>query len=295
MMEALNKLVQILTESQKPELQNVQGVDFITVPDGHEVKSLTNIIDEHRERPRFRATETSMANLLSFIDHLKRYVGPESVIYSYIPDVGDCRLSYRVMGVIDDHPAGPDFTKAGRCKNKVMFAPVVHSRMAKWLQVNNKFVEQKDFVLFLEDNVGDLIMKPETATLAYGADVATPSEIMSLARALEINVKKTVANHYRSESGETTFVFEQTNQRKDSEKASVPEWFYIKVPPFIGYDAVEMPVRLRYRLSDDGKLFFGISLFQFDLLLEQIVLATEDIIKTSLPEVHFLSGVRQSG
>lgn len=117
---------------------------------------------------------------------------------------------------------------------------------ARWIGFNNKLIAQTEFAEFIEDN---------------GADIVAPDAAALLDMASFLQGKRTVS--FKSSrnlgNGSTELCYseqiEETTGRRD-EVTRFPTHMIVKLSPFVGSAAVEITARLRFRISDSGKLSF---------------------------------------
>ncbi len=287
---ALKTLPDILSENQHPVIETRDGVKFAVVPKGMNVQSLKSIRDEDKLVPDYRSDNVTTHNLASFIEHVKRFVSPESVLFADQPTIEGNNASFEMKAVVDHHPAGVDVTKAGARKHQINYVAALHVRAARWLQNERKQMTQGDFAAFIEDNLSDLCVL-DGFTPPFGSAVATPADLLTLSRGLEVRVNQTVRNHSRLSTGEVALVFTTENTRQDGSELIVPEWFGLRLPVFIGTEPIILPVRLRYKVLD-GIIKFSYLFHNFDQVLGATVNQTINAVRQALPELHVVEGVR---
>jgi hypothetical protein len=119
----------------------------------------------------------------------------------------------------------------------------------------------------------------------FGTTLATPAELIQLARDLQINVDSKVRNAQILQSGATNLVFaEEHTAHQNGQQIKVPGMFILSIAPFFGGDVVRMPVRLRYRVSG-GTIIWFYQLYRPDLTITTRVRDDLEIVaeETSLP------------
>jgi hypothetical protein len=121
-------------------------------------------------------------------------------------------------------------------------------------------MDQQEFAEFIEDHIPDLATPHEDevkfwqATL--GGRVATPADVITLSRGLQVFAEMRVANAVTLQSGEGQLTFEEEHKDAKGQKINVPSLFILKVPPFFMGEDVRIPVRLRYRVKGGGITWF---------------------------------------
>lgn len=230
------------------------GVPFALVPDNE--GSAKAICLAPYDAPR-KAGRAQFAEANDFIDYVKLYQDPSSRLF--------CSLQNRSFHAILDYhdPAAP----SGRRGDLVAsFALVFTPVMDAWQRVTRQAITQAVFVEFLEDRYEDII---EPA----GADV------LNLAKTLEVIESATFKSIQRNSDGLFNIAYEQNSGTKagGNDQIEVPPRFLVKIQVFQGGPLVELPVRLRYKLTD-GKVFFGLSFIGLDDLLQREVQLIRDKI-----------------
>lgn len=289
--QALKTLPQIIEEHTKPVVEMIIGNDqFIVVPKNMSLQSLKDIRDENRLTPAYREDSVTTKNVHSFIDHIKRFVSPNSVMFAKQPAISGNSVDFSMTTVIDHHPAGTDVTVTGGKKHTIKYQASTHARMTKWIGGEKRAMTQKDFATFIEDNIGDLAVIEFTPP--FGGKVGSPAELLTLSRGLEVRVNHTVQNAVRLATGETSLVFVTENKTtKDNTEVIVPEWFGVKLPIFVGTEPIVLPVRLRYKVEAEGQINFTYLFYQFDQILESMVNSMIHEVRDALPDLHVVEGI----
>lgn len=288
---ALKTLPEIIDDNQAPITRKLsdEGKEFVILPQRMKIESLKKIRDEDKLVPDYRADNLTTHDLSSFIDHVKRYVSKDTVILSAQPVIDGNEATYSMNAMIDYHPEGDDVTKAGAKKHVIRYLAEMHARATRWLRHERNWLSQADFAAFVEDNLSDLVVL-EGFTPQFGSAVATPADMLTLSRGLEVRVNQTVRNHSRLASGEVALVFSTENTKQDGSELNVAEWFGIRIPLFIGTVPVVLPVRLRYKVRE-GEIKFQFLFHDFDRVLEATVLDAVSRVRKELPDTHLVEGV----
>jgi hypothetical protein len=141
-------------------------------------------------------------------------------------------------------------------------------------------MSQQDFAAFIEERITDVSSaalterQEEFAALMQGT-FATPSELVTLSRGLEINVGGTVKNAVRTSSGEISVVYNQAHTDSTNAPIKVPNLFQIAIPVFYGGAAYRVNAWLRYRVSG-GSITWGYQLVRPDIVFKD---AFDEIVK----------------
>lgn len=237
-------------------------------PDGRpEIRSLKGEIDAYRTKPAFREGVAQTGTIDSFVALVNRHASADTAIF-----VDANWKAPKLLAVIDYHArAGEDDlgiveqarenAKPGEdelarnCRHRIAYAFPLSEAWQVWVAKDGAWFEQAEFAEFLEDHIHEIAAP--VATLHEEVEVAerlrtriaSPAEIMDLARGLDVKVGAQVKNRVKLQSGETQFVFEQTHHDSEGRELTVPGLFILSVPIFYRDEAVRLPVRLRYRVS----------------------------------------------
>lgn len=290
--EALHNTI---AANQKPQLAKIEteGLEktFAIVPKGMEIKSLKDIQDDYRLVPLYVNQAEATNNFDSFIVYVKRYLSENSILFADQPKIDGNRAEFTMKAILDYHPAGGDPMKAGAGNHTMQYIAALHTRMSRWLKTENRGLSQIEFASFVEDNIGDLCVL-EGFTPPFGSAIASPADLLTLSRGLEVRVNQTVRNASRLSNGETSLIFTSENTKQDGSELIVPEWFGIKLPIFIGTEPTIIPVRLRYRVKD-GVIVFTYLFHGFDMVLEQTVAAAVEHVRKNVPTLAVIEGLTE--
>lgn len=142
-----------------------------------------------------------------------------------------------------------------------------------WTDVDGKQKSQVEIAQFIENNLVDVV-EPDGATL------------LEICRTLEAKKKVNFSSSIRLSDGSHQFTFDEEVQGSAQKGTlSVPEQFAIGVPVFENGERWRVDVRLRYRISENGKLTMWLELIRPHKVIEQAVTELRGRIaeQTSLP------------
>lgn len=241
---------------------------FIVLPEGKRVESLKAIIDSFRDRPERRKGRAGIADLASFINHVLRFKGADTVVFA-----NPTQSAPTLTAVYDYHPAGDDISQAAWLGHQAIYAPKLSDAWAAWFGNNGKWVPQDAFAAFIEDHVSDLIAPDGDQNLVnYAALVqgsfAAPGDLVALSRGLQVNVASTVKNANNLTSGEIAIRYEEVHQDGAGQPLNIKNLFVIAVPVFYAGQFYRIPARLRYRIGADKKLSWSYALVRLDKVFE---------------------------
>jgi len=223
------------------------SVSTFVLPEGLKLQSIKHLVNEWLPRPERRSGTARLDTLDSFIEHTKRFASANSVIFAD-PNPNAPKLT----AVLDYHAAGADSTPSW-CTHRGVYAFPVSDEWKIWSQKIE--LDQRTFAEFLEDRLVDVV-DPELLTsdrvkqFAEGLDItlATPAQLLTLSRGLEVSVGQKVANSVNLSTGERSLQFTEEHSDKAGQRLKVPGGFVVGIPVFQGDAIYPVPVRLRYQV-----------------------------------------------
>ncbi len=254
---AVAHLVRRFMKPELVELGDEEGHKLLVLPEGLETYALKQFTDVYLTAPERREGTATFGDLASFIAHAHRFADVHSVLFAS-PEPRTPSLT----SVLDYHEAtaggAPRF---GRHRGHYAF-PLSDEWLA-WTSGNAKPMDQKKFAEFIEDRVIDILGDPSKAgerarQLAESIQVsfAPASRLLDISRGMSIRVNAKVTNAQNLQTGEVRLNFATSHEDEGGGAVSVPGAFLIGIPVFRNGEAYELPVRLRYRLSDGLVLWF---------------------------------------
>ncbi len=217
------------------------------------LQSVHALFEQWRIRPERRKGTATVDTLESFIDLVKRHADAESsVIFA------DATMPRPALtAVLDYHDmAGVP----GWGQHRVVYPFPVTDEFKGWLAMDAKPMEQREFAEFLEEHAAELAapMDQERSDFErlFKCTMATPADMITLSRHLEILVGRKVTRAERLQTGEATVEFIEEHTTKGGEKVDIPGCFMVNVPPFVDGDTARFPARLRYRVGSGSIIWF---------------------------------------
>jgi uncharacterized protein YfdQ (DUF2303 family) len=253
-------------------LDRRKGEDAIT--------GLKSIIDQYRLEPGSLIGVGTTTTLQSFIELVNRHKNEGSAVFA--------KTSWpapALTAVIDYHGAQ---AAARWGKHRITYAFPVTDEFKVWIEKNGKPMEQAEFASFLEDHAAELSAAygPEAAEYEtlFKEKFATPADLISLSRNLEIHVSAKVKRAERLQTGERTIEFVEDHLNAKGEQVDIPGIFMVSLPAFIDGENVRIPARLRYRVQG-GSITWFYQLYRWQFWLRDQVKNDLDTVKqqTELP------------
>lgn len=221
---------EICAKLNQPVL-NVPRSGVAVFPNG-EIKSLENELLENK--PKRQRARVALYAVESFIDYIERYkTVKNSIIFGEASELGGSFKS-----IIDYHGEG-----AGWGEHTVSLTLKTTPEWARWLGMNNKQLTQEQFAEFIEDNAPDIV-NPAAADLL---DMVT---LLQGTKTVQFKSGKTGA----TELLYSEQIAESTGRRDD--KMQLPNFIIVRLTPFVGCAGADITARLRFRISESGKLTF---------------------------------------
>lgn len=247
-----------------PELQVVDGLPFVVVPQGHTVHAFT----ERLANP-FRVKQAvALATVAAFILYVNRFADKHTVVFVDVPNGN-------IKAVIDYHKAEAyeqDDTKASprHGGHVVTLRSSFTPEFQKIKDASGKKFNQEEFALFLED-VAPHINTPDAATM---------QEIVTTLQAKTgVDFKSSI----RLDNGQASIAYNETIESKagTSGNLTVPQSITFGVKVHRGGNAYALPARFRFRITG-GNLVFWYDIDQLDAAIERSMQDTVDVLKNGI-------------
>lgn len=253
-----------------PDPKLPKAAPYAMVPDGLSLESLKPILEDWRENPKRVEGTAELQTIASFIEHANRFKGGESVLF--------CDWTSQILQVVIDYHQRDASDRARWCKHRGRYKFPLSEEWKAWAAVNGKTLPQTTFAEFIEDRLID-VRDPDEAgadTKALcdklGLTLATPARVLELSRGLAVKDNVNVKTATTLASGEVQFTYESQHTDAAGNQLKIPRAFLIALPVFLGdTDAYPIVVRLRYRLSGDGKVNWILMMHRADVFLRDAV------------------------
>ncbi len=259
--------------------------------------SVKHLAEDWREAPERRRGQAKALTLGSFIDLVNRHKEPTlSVVFA-----DSNWKAPSLTAVIDYHADNFETGDApGWGDHRVHYPFPLSEEWKRWIKTDGEPMEQADFAALIEDRMTELAAPDDGLRTMVERDfqttVATPSQLITLSRGLQVNVESKVKDMRTLQSGASQVVFEETHTGADGQPLAVPGVFVIRVSPFFMGDPILIPVRLRYRVRS-GKIMWFYQIYRPDAsITEAVRAAMQDVAaKTELPVYEGAPEMRADG
>lgn len=252
-----------------PVRDYLNGVPFMVLPDGAEVKDIERLLPS----PTRVRQRVSVIDARSFIAYVNAFKSPSTRLFAN-PDKS------RVVAVFDYHST--DGAKWG--EHRAVLTLRHDPAFTRWKAKHNVKMDQVSFAEFLEDGIPD-VAKPS------GAD------LFEIASNLEVKRNASFLSAVRLNNGAHQFKY-QEEQTENSPKGTltVPEMFTLGLFVFDGdTQKTQVDARFRYRL-DGGKLSMWFSLVRIeDVIRDAFAHVLKDIAEGTSITAFLGSAASQAG
>ncbi|MFI3903739.1 DUF2303 family protein [Ochrobactrum sp. S1502_03] len=232
------------------------------------ISGVDHILEKYRVFPSRKRGTAHVQTLDALIDLTNRHKTEDSAIFANLDWTKPSLTS-----VIDYHrnTSGGD---ADNCQHKIHYEFPLSDDWKLWIKNDAEIMGQQDFAIFLEDRIPDLASPTdgEIATIErdFNTTVAAPSQLVNLSRKMQVNVSSQVKTETKLQSGEGQIQWEETHTGADGQPVKVPGIFILSIAPFFMGEKVRIPVRLRYRMSNQKVVWFY-NIYRPDLVITQQV------------------------
>ncbi|WP_366654466.1 DUF2303 family protein [Fodinicurvata sp. EGI_FJ10296] len=214
--------------------ESLEFSPFKLIPDGFKAINL----ESFRHCPARKRGVTHVADVESFNRYFNDHSNQNSRIYADL-------TKPEFVGVIDDHPAGPEINQANWGDHTVVLRPARSLEWKRWTDYDRKVMTQLDFDRFLQENAADIVE----------GDV---EDVVGTARCIQVRESHIYWQEARLQEGttETGCNIETEGTMQGSENRRVPFEFCIRAPIFLNGIVYTIRCFLRYRKTPDGVMFF---------------------------------------
>ncbi len=258
---AAELLAKLATEAGQAQVINIttpEGYDGVPaqVPAIWDAKTqklsgVRGLLEDYRLRPQNKTGTANAETLAAFIDLTNRHKNESSAIFAKT-----MWPTPALTAVIDYH----EKKEPAACRHRVKYVFPVTDELKAWMKMNGEGMSQAEFAEFLEEHAAELASPFDAEKAEYERlfkmRIAVPSDLMALARHLEVFVGAKVKQGTRLQTGERQIEFTEEHTNAKGEAVDIPGIFMIAVPAFLDGHPVRIPARLRYRLSGGGVTWF---------------------------------------
>lgn len=240
-----------------------EGIDAQVVYNadgGITLKSIKPLLDEYAERPERLKGELVALTESAFVELFNRHKDGDSATFADLTNLAAPKL----VAVLDYHEERAEALSTPRYgAHRLSYGYPISDEAKAWQAAHGKELSQLLFAAFIEDRIADLVAPTEAESAdfkrLFQTVPATPADVITVSRGLEITVEGKLTESHVLATGETEFNFTEVHKDGSGKKLRVPSLFMISIPLFIADSEVEkvrLAVRLRYRKSEGGVKWF---------------------------------------
>lgn len=236
-----------------------------------ELHSLKKFLDEAQDYPDRRAGVSKHTNAESFIAHVLRHKGENTVLFASKSEIRAI-YDYHLAGSAEE-AASDEMTLARRGAHVAVYELGYSEEWRAWSGKFNVSLSQEQFAEFLEERADDIISPDNVAGIEYAEafkkrfTAASSERLVDLASNLKINIEAKVRNNKSLRDGSGVISYEERHKDERGDEVKVPGGFFVAVPIFTPsldesgkpVGALDLfPVQLRYRVNNGGAVWMMI-------------------------------------
>lgn len=224
--------------------------------DKPEVRDLSQLLGAWRTKPRAKAGTAKAQTLRSFIDLTARHMTEHTAVFADSdwtkPSLTTVVDYHRLNGAAPEGGA-VEVGAAENLRHRIVYPFPLSEEWKAWIKMNGEPMEQGEFAAFLEDRIAELSSPTDFERVElerqFGTTLATPADLIQLARGLQVNVDSVVKSAVTLQTGEGQLQWEESHKDASGKPLKVPGLFMLQIAPFFMGDLARIPARLRYRVS----------------------------------------------
>ena len=184
-----------------------EGVRVASMPPGVRLASVKVLLDEYRTKPERLRGRATLETLAAFTAHVQRFKDAGSALFARVG------ASPSLTAVYDYH-RGPSDGRFG--DHRAVYQFPLSREWTAWKGIDGKAMEQAAFASWLEDHAADVVdpTLPEVGSAvdklrAVEIAPATPTQVLTLSRGVELRVESSVASKANLANGSTKLLFDE--------------------------------------------------------------------------------------
>lgn len=227
--------------------------------------------EKYQENPKRKRARVELIETSSFINYVNAHkVVGKTHLFGIASEQGGSFIA-----ILDYHRDEASVVNtAGWGEHTCKLSLVTTPEWVRWTSNNAKPMGQEVFADFLEDNMTDII-EPDAGALIDMAQLLQGKKAVTFKSGKNL---KTGAIAF-----EYTEAVEATGGRTNGDM-EVPDRFKLGIVPFVGAFGIEISARLRFRITDGGKL-------SFSYILDRPFKVIEEAFKASRQEIESKTGL----
>lgn len=244
---------------------------LIAIGPGTTLVNLREYLDSFRAAPRRRRGAFTVAREQDFLSLVRDYLEPDRTLVTvqFSQSTPSMLTATAILNYHDRGPGrGPE--NAAWADFRITYAVGQSDAFRAWsTQVGQGWVATRAFAEFIEERIMDLVLGDEYASALAeraGLHLGSPAEVIGASRGLTLTGKKTVRDAVTLSDGGVEVEFTESS----TPSVVVPGMAAISIPLWEGGERVVLPVRLRYRMGEQG-ITWRVQLWTLRDLIEQEV------------------------
>lgn len=253
---------QLLTVTEPSVREEPIPLIVRTTKDGVVVEPVQALLDAWRLAPKSRQGSANAETLASFIELIKRHKDNDSAIFAGITS------AYPSLTAVIDYHTKDHEPRFGQ--HRICYLFPLSPEWRAWRAMDGKSMLQGDWAAFVEEHIAELASplaaeKSEFERL-FQTKIATPAELITLSRGMQISIEAKIKDIRTLQSGEVQVAYEETHNDAAGVKLVIPGLFVLQIPLFLDGEPVRITARLRYR-RDGAKIVWFYQLYRPDLAM----------------------------
>ena len=232
-------VAELTRATQSVTIAETQDGKLAMLPNGTRVNLAPEVL---MDTPKRKRASVALHETYSFIEYLNAHkLTDQTHVF------GECgRSGSSFTAIIDFHTiAGDaDVGEAGWGEHKASLTLKLSEEFSRWLENDRKPMSQEAFAEFLDENMKDVI-RPDAGALV--------DTVQMLIGKKSVNFKS--GRSLRTGAIQLEYVEEISGMNRDG-GMEFPSQFVLGICPVVGAEGIEIPVKLRFRISPKGELTF---------------------------------------
>lgn len=268
--------VAALVKANNTAVHYAERKGVVVLPSGQKINLDDERFDSLPKRPRAKVSLYEAASFIAYLNAHK--LSNVTHVFGKATEAGGS-----FTAIIDYHTTALGGTAGapGWGEHSASLTLETTPEWRRWVEGNNRYMPQETFAEFLEDNMSDIV-EPDAGSLI---DMA---QMLSGKKSVNFRSGKNLKN------GAIAFEYTETIEAtggaapgRVNGDMSIPDKFTLGIVPFVGANGIRLEARLRFRISDQGKLTFAYILNRpFEVIEQAFNLARKDIEDATKLPVH---------
>lgn len=250
--EAIQEVANLARGSAVASLVAADGREFIITPEGSKVETVPSVNPPLPDHIRQGVTFDSAASFADYIGAFK------TVNTRLFVSAGLTKM----VALFDYHAVDG---KPAQLGHRAVYPMPVSEEWKRWTGIDGQALPQAKFAEFLEENLEDVVV-PD------GAALLEASTYLQAKKKVEFKSGVRLAN------GDVQLTYDETTEAGGRGQVNVPTEIEIGIPVFFGGDRYRVRAFFRWRIADEGKLFFTIALHRRQMILHDAVQAAAKVV-----------------